>query len=138
MIVRILTARVPRDRAGLFEAVLRTQLPLMRAMDGLVYVKLARQAHATHDDVLLFEEWRDAAALYGWAGEHVERPRLLPGAEGLAETVRVTHYEALDREIDGIAADMEPEPSRTRDAPRPRPDPRALEPAESEVGNNAR
>jgi quinol monooxygenase YgiN len=104
MIVRILTARVPHNKAGQFEAVLRAQLPVMRAMDGLVYVKLARQAHATHDDVLLFEEWRDAAALYGWAGAHVEQPRLLPGAEGLAEFVAVTHYEALDREFDSVVA----------------------------------
>ncbi|HLO36066.1 MAG TPA: antibiotic biosynthesis monooxygenase family protein [Candidatus Deferrimicrobium sp.] len=102
MIVRILTARVPRDRAGRFEDVLRAQLPVMRAMDGLIYVKLARQSHPTHDDVLLFEEWRDADALYGWAGAHVERPRLLPGAENLAEFVSVTHYEALDREIDSV------------------------------------
>ena len=104
MIVRILTARVPRNNAGAFEAVLRAQLPLMRAHEGLVYVKLARQAHATYDDVLLFEEWRDAAALYRWAGSDVERPRLLPGAEGLAESISVTHYEALDREIDSVVA----------------------------------
>ncbi|HEX5825366.1 MAG TPA: antibiotic biosynthesis monooxygenase [Candidatus Limnocylindrales bacterium] len=104
MIVRILTARVPRNRAEQFESVLRSQLPLMRAHDGLVYVKLARQAHATYDDILLFEEWRDAAALYGWAGSHLERPRLLPGAEGLADRVAVTHYEALDREIDSVVA----------------------------------
>ncbi|HLO35151.1 MAG TPA: antibiotic biosynthesis monooxygenase [Candidatus Deferrimicrobium sp.] len=104
MIVRILTARVPRNEAGAFEAVLRAQLPVMRAHEGLVYVKLARKSHPTHDDVILFEEWRDAAALYGWAGADVSRPRLLPGAEGLAELVTVTHYEALDREIDSVVA----------------------------------
>ncbi len=111
MIVRILTARVPRDKAGQFEAVLRAQLPLMRSMDGLVYVKLARQAHSSHDDVLLFEEWRDAAALYGWAGADVSKPRLLPGAESLAEYVTVTHYEALDREVDSVVATDRPEAS---------------------------
>ena len=109
MIVRILTARVPREKAGRFEAVLRAQLPLMRSMDGLVYVKLARQAHATHDDVVLFEEWRDATALYGWAGTDVSKPRLLPGAESLAEYVTVTHYEALDREIGSVVATGRPD-----------------------------
>ena len=104
MIVRILTARVPRDRAEQFEAVLRAQLPVMREHEGLVYVKLARQAHAAYDDVLLFEEWRDAESLYGWAGADLETPRLLPGAEGLAERVSVTHYEALDREVDSLVA----------------------------------
>ena len=99
---------MPRDKAGRFEAVLRAQLPLMRSMDGLVYVKLARQAHDTYDDVLLFEEWRDAAALYGWAGTDVSKPRLLPGAESLAEYVTVTHYEALDRDVDSVVATSAP------------------------------
>ena len=96
MIVRILTARVERSKAARFEDVLREQLPLMREHDGLVYVKLARQAHEDYDEVLLFEEWQDAKALYEWAGPVLEKPRLLPGAEGLAESVTVTHYEALD------------------------------------------
>jgi heme-degrading monooxygenase HmoA len=104
VIVRILTARVPQGNAAAFEDVLRRQLPLMREQDGLVYVKLARQAHRGYDDVLLFEEWRDAQALYGWAGSDIEKPRLLPGAEGLAEFVRVTHYEALDMDPDAIFA----------------------------------
>jgi hypothetical protein len=124
MIVRILTATVPRHRAAAFEAVLRAQLPIMRAHDGLIYVKLARQAHATYDEVLLFEEWRDAAALYGWAGGDLETPRLLPGAEGLAERVTITHYEALDREIDSIVATAlsEPRSDIMTDPDRWRPD----------------
>ena len=106
MIVRILTARVPAVNAGAFEDVLREQLPMMRAHEGLVYVKLARQAHPGYDDVLLFEEWRDAAALYGWTGPNVSKPRLLPGAEGLAEKVEVTHYEALDMDPDVFTASV--------------------------------
>jgi heme-degrading monooxygenase HmoA len=104
MIVRILTARVQARHSAAFERVLREQLPLMREHDGLVYVKLARQAQGSYDDVLLFEEWRDAAALYGWAGKDLNKPRLMPGAEGLAEFVRVTHYEALDVDPDDLAA----------------------------------
>ena len=104
MIVRVLTARVAQHNAGRFEDLLRQQLPNMRAHDGLVYVKLARQAHGTYEEVLLFEEWRDSAALYGWAGEELSRPRLLPGAEELAEDVRVTHYEALDVDPDSVTA----------------------------------
>ncbi|HET7727658.1 MAG TPA: antibiotic biosynthesis monooxygenase [Candidatus Limnocylindrales bacterium] len=104
MIVRILTARVAERNAPEFEELLRRQLPRMREHDGLVYLKLARQVHPGYEDVLLFEEWRDAAALYGWAGEVLERPRLLPGAEELAEDVRVTHYEALDLDPDAMIA----------------------------------
>ena len=108
MIVRILTARVERTKAARFEDVLREQLPLMREHDGLVYVKLARQAHEDHDEVLLFEEWRDAKALYEWAGPVLEKPRLLPGAERLADSVTVTHYESLDLEeadvLEAVAA----------------------------------
>jgi len=104
VIVRILTARVPHRHAAAFEDVLRRQLPLMREQEGLVYLKLARQAHRGYDDVLLFEEWRDSHALYAWAGANIEKPRLLPGAEGLAEYVRVTHYEALDIDPDAVVA----------------------------------
>jgi hypothetical protein len=104
MIVRVLTARVARHNAGRFEDLLRQQLPTMREHEGLVYVKLARQANGAFDEVLLFEEWRDAAALYGWAGEVLSKPRLLPGAEALAEDVRVTHYEALDVDPDALFA----------------------------------
>src|SRR6185503_14719862 len=104
MIVRILTARVPTRHAAAFEQVLKDQLPLMREHPGLVYLKLARQSQLGYDDVLLFEEWRDSAALYGWAGKDIAKPRLLPGAEALAEYVRVTHYEALDVDPDLLVA----------------------------------
>jgi len=104
VIVRILTARVAERNAPEFEDLLRRQLPRMRQYQGLLYLKLARQVHPGYEDVLLFEEWRDAAALYEWAGEALERPRLLPGAEALAEDVRVTHYEALDLDPDAMIA----------------------------------
>ncbi len=115
MIVRILTARVRDRHAADFEKVLRAQLPLMREHPGLVYVKLARQAHRDYDDVLLFEEWRDSNALYGWAGADIGKPRLLPGAEGLAEFVKVTHYEALDVDPDDLTAAGLAEASRQAD-----------------------
>lgn len=100
MIVRILNARVPVRNAAAFERLVREQLPIMREHEGLVYVKLARKAFGTHDDVILFEEWRDARSLYGWTGPDLGKPRLLPGTEDLAEFVHVTHYEALDRDPD--------------------------------------
>ncbi len=58
----------------------------------------------------LFEEWRDAKALYGWTGPDVNKPRLLPDAEDLAEFVHVTHYEALDRDPDLLWAGIPPDP----------------------------
>jgi quinol monooxygenase YgiN len=109
VIVRILTARVRDTHAAAFEEVLRQQLPVMRSHDGLVYVKLARQSHPGFEDVLLFEEWRDANALYAWAGTDIRKPRLLPGAEGLAERVEVTHYEALDVDPDSLLATTAPD-----------------------------
>ena len=96
MIVRVLTARVPAKNAGAFEQLLRDQLPKMREHEGLVYVKLARQVKLEYEDVLLFEEWRDAKSLYEWAGPRLLAPRLFAGAENLLERVEVTHYEALD------------------------------------------
>ena len=116
VIVRVLTARVALHNAGRFEDLLRQQLPRMREHKGLVYVKLARQANGAFEEVILFEEWRDAASLYAWTGGQLSRPRLMPGAEVLAEDVRVTHYEALDVDPDSLMA----VPSATRrgdDAP---------------------
>jgi hypothetical protein len=55
------------------------------------------------EEVVLFEEWRDTAALYGWAGPEIMRPRLVPGTEDLIEDVNIAHYEALDIDPDETA-----------------------------------
>lgn len=96
MIVRVVTATVPRDRMGAFNTLLRTQLPILREQEGLVYVKLARRLTDHVEEVVLLEEWRDVASLYRWTGPILEKPRLVPGAEELAERIEVRHYEALD------------------------------------------
>ena len=96
MIVRLLTAKVSTDRAGSFNALMRAQLPILRQYPGLVYVKLARRIEGDIEEVMLYEEWRDTASLYGWTGPHVTRPRMMPGAEELVTDLSVTHYEALD------------------------------------------
>jgi antibiotic biosynthesis monooxygenase (ABM) superfamily enzyme len=96
MIVRVVTARVRSDRAAAFNSMLRQQLPILREQPGLVYTKLVRQVDAEGENVLLFEEWRDTAALYAWAGPLITKPRLLPGAEALVDHLEVNHYEALD------------------------------------------
>ena len=98
MIVRVVTARVSTDRAGSFNALMRAQLPILREHPGLVYVKLARRIEGDIEEVLLYEEWRDTASLYGWTGPEVTRPRMLPGAEDMVSDITVTHYEALDIE----------------------------------------
>ena len=100
MIVRVVTARVRSERAAAFNAKLRQQLPILREQPGLVYAKLARKVDADGEDVILFEEWRDTAALYGWAGPQITKPRLLPGTEDLVERLQVEHYEALDVDLD--------------------------------------
>lgn len=96
MIVRVVTATVRTDRAGSFNALMRAQLPILKEHPGLVYVKLARRINGDVEEVLLYEEWRDTAALYGWTGPEITRPKLLPGAEELVSDVFVVHYEALD------------------------------------------
>jgi antibiotic biosynthesis monooxygenase (ABM) superfamily enzyme len=100
MIVRVLTARVRSDRAAAFNSKLRQHLPILREQPGLVYTKLVRQVDADGENVLLFEEWRDTAALYAWAGPVITNPRLLPGTEDLVERLDVNHYEALDVDLD--------------------------------------
>jgi quinol monooxygenase YgiN len=96
MIVRVLTATVSTERAGSFNALMRAQLPILRQHPGLVYAKLARRVQGDMEEVMLYEEWRDTASLYAWAGPEVTRPRLVPGAEDLVTDVTVSHYEALD------------------------------------------
>ena len=77
---------------------MRQQLPILHQQDGLVYVKLARRLDKSDEEVILFEEWRDSAAMYAWTGPDVTRPRLLPGTELLIKDLTITHYEALDIE----------------------------------------
>jgi hypothetical protein len=36
--------------------------------------------------------------MLAWTGRDLSRPRLLPGAEDLIDSLRITHYEALDVE----------------------------------------
>ena len=98
MIVRVVTARVSTDRAGSFNALMRAQLPILREHPGLVYVKLARRIEGDIEEVLLYEEWRDTASLYGWTGPEVTKPRMLPGAEDMITDIKIIHYEALDIE----------------------------------------
>ena len=99
MIVRVLSATLMAERAGVFNELMRTQLPILRDYPGLRYVKLCRRIRGAEQDVLLFEEWADIASLYGWAGPDLDKPRLLPGAEDLVLDLRVAHYEALDMDL---------------------------------------
>ena len=100
MIVRVLSATIKSERAGVFNELMRTQLPILREYPGLRYAKLSRRILGSEQEVLLFEEWQDTASLYAWAGPDLERPRLLPGAEDLVLDLRVAHYEALDIDPD--------------------------------------
>ena len=101
MIVRVLSATIKAERAGVFNELMRTQLPILREYGGLRYVKLCRRILQGEQEVLLFEEWQDTASLYAWAGPDLDKPRLLPGAEDLVIDLRVAHYEALDMSPDG-------------------------------------
>lgn len=103
MIVRVLTATVRAERAAAANAQFRLQVPILRDQPGLVYVKLARQVGPTHEEIVLFEEWRDTAALYAWAGPEITKPRLLPGTEDLLDDLVISHYEALDVDPDADA-----------------------------------
>lgn len=98
MIVRVLTARVRAGRVGQFNNAMRQLQEEMRAQPGLVYVKLARRLQADGgEEVVLFEEWRDPDSVYAWAGLDLSQPRLVPGAAEAAESISVSHYEALDK-----------------------------------------
>lgn len=105
MIVRVLTATVKAESAGTFNDLMRQQLPILREYPGLRYVKLARRIRGREEEVVLFEEWRDAASLYAWAGPELTKARLIPGAETLVTDLRIAHYEALDLDPDDLPPD---------------------------------
>lgn len=86
------------ERAGAFNELMRQQLPTLRQSPGLVYAKLARRIEGDTEEVMLYEEWRDTTSLYQWTGPELMRPRLVRGAEELATSVTIVHYEALDIE----------------------------------------
>ena len=112
MIVRVLRARIRPGRVGAFNAVFRQQVPLLKEQPGLVYVKLARRLQPDGgEDVVLFEEWQDAASLYAWVGPNLMEPRLVPGAKELIDDLVVAHYEALDK--DNIETEPPVESERT-------------------------
>jgi heme-degrading monooxygenase HmoA len=101
VIVRVLRAKIRPGKVGAFNAVFRRQVDLLKEQPGLVYVKLARRLHADGgEDVVLFEEWQDAASLYQWVGPNLAEPRLVPGSRELIDELIVAHYEALDRDVD--------------------------------------
>jgi len=105
VIVRVLRARVRPGKVGAFNAIFRQQVPLLRDQPGLVYVKLARRLQPDGgEDVVLFEEWQDAAALYAWVGPNLMEPRLVPGAWELIDELVVAHYEALDKDNPEVTA----------------------------------
>ena len=113
--MRVLQARVSGPNVAGFNALFRRQVELLREQPGLEYVKLARRLQPDgSEEVLLFEEWLTPADVYRWAGPNLGAPRLVPGARELIDTLVVSHYEALDREMQtgqdaldaaGVAAD---------------------------------
>ena len=118
VIVRVLRARIRPGRVGAFNAVFRQQVPLLKEQPGLVYVKLARRLQPDGgEDVVLFEEWQDAASLYDWVGPNLMEPRLVPGAKELIDDLVVAHYEALDKDNieTGIDTDASGEPFQSSD-----------------------
>lgn len=108
VIVRVLRARIRPGKVGAFNAIFRQQVSLLKDQPGLAYVKLARRLQPDGgEDVVLFEEWHDAASLYAWVGPNLMEPRLVPGAKELIDDLVVAHYEALDKTDDVAAPSLE-------------------------------
>jgi quinol monooxygenase YgiN len=102
MIVRVLTARVPSEHVAEFNHLLRGKLEVLHGQAGLVYAKLARRLNDKGDEeVVLFEEWATPADLWEWVGGHLTEPKLLPDLNALIEELSITHYEALDQDVEG-------------------------------------
>lgn len=117
--------RIRPGKVGAFNARFRNQVTLLQEQPGLLYVKLARRLQPDgSEDVVLFEEWQDAASLYAWVGPDLATPRLIEGSAELIDELVVAHYEALDRH-DGLSIDGESgeDESAPRDGPGASPGP---------------
>ena len=118
MIVRVLQARVSGPNVASFNALFRRQVELLREQPGLEYVKLARRLQPDgSEEVLLFEEWLTPADVYRWVGPNLGAPRLVPGTRELIDSLVVTHYEALDREMDAGQVALDAADDAADDAP---------------------
>ena len=83
-------------RAAEFKSAASAFPPLRREQHGLEYLRFARRFLPDGDEeAVLFEEWQDAASLYGWVGPNLTEPRLVPGVRELVEELQVAHYEVL-------------------------------------------
>jgi quinol monooxygenase YgiN len=119
VIVRVLTAKVRFSKVAAFDTLIREQAKSMRGQPGLEYVKLARRVEPDGgEEVVLFEEWRDASSMYAWVGPNLAEPRLVDGARELVEELTITHYEALDREaaFEDVRRDDDEDDSEEADA----------------------
>lgn len=117
MIVRVLRANVRVGRVGAFNALFRRQVALMREQPGLVYVKLARRLQPDGgEEAVLFEEWQDAASLYGWVGPNLTEPRLIPGVRELIDEIHVAHYEVLAEDGETLWGSSGGDPAISDDA----------------------
>ena len=100
MIIRVLEGTVDEQRAGAFtEYVRREALPRLRSQPGLVYAKFGRQADSRHGyRFILVAEWATIDDLYRWLdGRPIAEPVAVQERADWLTTVRVQHYEALDK-----------------------------------------
>jgi hypothetical protein len=102
MILRVLTARTPRDCVPELELRACSLLAPEHRPDGLVYGAFGRQREAGVERFSFVTVWRDLTSLYAWIGQ----PDLLASAwltDGLDERVedlRAEHFEILASTIE--------------------------------------
>ena len=100
MIVRILRARVPTDRAYRFRAQALLKLAAVRKIEGVVDAHLATQAGSTEHEFVFISRWRSMEPLYAWAGgkDLLARPIYFAELEDDLVSFEIQHY--VDLEID--------------------------------------
>ena len=98
MLVRVLTAHVAARNVSEANIRMRELQEERRAQPGLVYAKLARRLLPNDDEeMIVLEEWLTPGDLFRWTGGHLQLPRLPEHVTELFQSLRIAHYEALDR-----------------------------------------
>jgi heme-degrading monooxygenase HmoA len=108
LIVRVLQGHVHPGQVAVFREQAQQALLDARRHDGLVFAKVARQAHADGgEEVVFISVWRDLEALYRWVGgtDLLDTPVLTTGSFEVFEHFDVQHYETYETpEADQVEA----------------------------------
>lgn len=98
MIIRILRARVRKERAYEFRERALEKLAAARRVEGLIDARLMTQAGPVDHEFVFISRWPSMEPLYAWAGgkDLLARPIYFAGLEDYLVEFDIQHYVELE------------------------------------------